>query len=185
MDFFSPLNHVWKKMYHANVQCPAKKKMIIFIFETEKNFPPQGNNDPWRKKREKKNRKRRRKGTHVGSFSVITVWKPHPAKIRATLGGFTGREKIALFLDTTENLYVGSNIYNWCRFWLTPVIYTCCRYQVLDKDGARPLAANPRQPEESARKNAREEGDDTEGDWGGRGRSRSLEYFLGSMNSLF
>jgi len=30
----------------------------------------------------------------------------------------------------------------------------CCKYKVLDKDGARPFAANLRQPEESARKNA-------------------------------
>lgn len=113
------------------------------------------------------------------------MWKPHPAKIRATLGGFTRREKIALSLDTTENLYVGSSIYTCCRFWLTPVICTYCRYQVPDEDGARPFAANLRQPEESARKNAWEEGDGTEGDSGGRGRSRSLDCFLGWRNNLF
>jgi hypothetical protein len=52
---------------------------------------------PEGKKREKKKRKRKRKDTHSGSFSVTSMWKPHPAKIPATLGGFTGREKKSRF----------------------------------------------------------------------------------------
>jgi hypothetical protein len=82
-------------------------KRISLLKET---MTPEG------KKEKRKIEKEKRKGTHLGSFSVIPMWKPHPAKIRATLGRFTGREKIALSLDTTENLCVGSNIYTWCRF---------------------------------------------------------------------